>query len=335
MPGDKSIKVLAGDIGGTRARIAIIEDGRVLFKKHYASRDYPGPVEVLEEFQKDYGRLLPKEASIAVAGVVENHQFVKATNITWTVSTHELKQAFGFNKVHLLNDFEAVAWGILTLEDAELVKLGKGKPDPYGPKTVLGAGTGLGQAFVIRCNGGFKVIPTEGGHTDFAPRTSEQIRLLSFLMEKMEHVSVEQVLSGPGLVNIYRFVLMDENNQDDPLKGVPETELPASITALSRKDEHSPCARALRIFVQIYGQEAGNMALKSLAVGGVYVAGGIAPKIIDELRRFGFRQAFEAKGRMKKVLSQIPTYIITDPDLGLKGAWKFSLQMALEYKRFS
>ncbi len=307
------MRVLAGDIGGTNARLALFEEDRILFQRQYPSSKIKGIEQAFELFQAEIGAPLPEAAAIAVAGVVED-QCVSATNIPWTLCAESIRKNTGFEKVILLNDFEAAAWGTLTLKTGELIPLGGGSRDPSGPRAVLGAGTGLGQALVVPCeSGSYRVLPTEGGHTDFAPRGEEQIQLLEFLLQEREHVSVEQVLSGPGLVNIYRFL---EDSPDLP----DEPDVPAWITREAMSDPGSTAARALRIFVEIYGAEAGNLALKSLATGGVYIAGGIAPRILDALAGWGFREAFEAKGRMKKVMKKIPTWVVTDTNLGLRGA---------------
>ncbi len=307
------MRCLSGDVGGTNSRLAVLENGRIVFSRQYPSRHMSGLEEALLRFQEDLGSPLPEEASFAIAGVVEDQQ-VQATNIPWSVSARNLKKQLGFKRVVLLNDFEAAAWGILALDPDDLVRLGGGAPDPRGPKAILGAGTGLGQALIIPCgNGKYKVVPTEGGHVDFAPNTEEQIGLLRFLKGRMEHVSVEQILSGPGLINIYRYL--------SSRTGTTQVNLsPEEISRRALEDPAGTEAQALRIFVQVYGAEAGNLALKCLARGGVYVAGGIAPQILPALREWGFRRFFEAKGRMKKVLQDIPTWVVTNTDLGLIGA---------------
>ncbi len=307
------MQVLAGDIGGTNTRLALVDEGRILFQRQYPSSEMKGIDEAIERFRADLQAPLPEAAAIAVAGVVEG-QCVKATNIPWTLCAESIKQGAKLKNVILLNDFEAAAWGVLTLDSGDLVTLGGASPDPSGPKAVLGAGTGLGQALIVPCGpNDFKVLPTEGGHTDFAPRNEEQMELLRFMMARTEHVSVEQVLSGPGLVNIYNFL--------EPLPELPQGEdIPGWITKTAMTEPDSTAARALKIFVEIYGAEAGNMALKTLATGGVYIAGGIAPKILDALKKWGFRQAFEAKGRMKRILKKIPSWVVINPDLGLAGA---------------
>jgi glucokinase len=315
------VKVLAGDIGGTNARFAIIEGGKILFERHYPSRDFAKFEDVFAVFVKDALKLVPSHACLAVAGVVEENR-VEATNIPWTIDGNDLKKRFGLETLRLINDFEAAAWGITVLHRDHLVQIGGGKPISDGPKAMLGAGTGLGQAILVPCNKGYRVLPTEGGHVDFAPRNEEEIRLLRYLMKEFSHVSVERILSGPGLVHIYEFLLEEQGSREgiftkQSAKGKDEA---TYITKHALQGTDELCRQAVRIFCSIYGAEAGNLALKCLATGGVYVAGGIAPKILPILSEGGFRQAFEAKGRMEKVLKHIPTYVVISPQLGLLGA---------------
>ena len=315
------MKVIAGDIGGTNARFAIIEGDKILFEKHYPSKDFNKFEDVFAIFVEDAPEQVPKCACLAVAGVVEGSR-VEATNIPWTIDGNELKKRFGLKTLHLINDFEAAAWGITVLHKDHLVQIGGGKPISDGPKAILGAGTGLGQAILAPCNKGYRVLPSEGGHVDFAPRNEEEMRLLRYLMKEFPHVSVERILSGPGLVNIYKFLLEERDSEESVFskQSVKEKDQAALITQHALQGTDDLCRQAVRMFCSIYGAEAGNLALKCLATGGVYVAGGIALKILPILSEGGFRKAFEAKGRMEKVLKHIPTYVVISPHLGLLGA---------------
>jgi glucokinase len=315
------VKVLAGDIGGTNARLAIIEGDKILFEKHYPSKDFNKFEDVFAVFVKDAPEPVPSRACMAVAGVVGGNR-VEATNIPWTIDGHDLKERFGLETVYLINDFEAAAWGITVLHKDHLVQIGGGKPISNGPKAILGAGTGLGQAILAPCNKGYRVLPSEGGHVDFAPRNEEEMRLLRYLMKEFPHVSVERVLSGPGLVHIYKFLLEERDSEESILtkQSVHEKDQAVFITRHAVQGTDELCRQAVRMFCSIYGAEAGNLALKCLAAGGVYVAGGIAPKILQILSEGGFRQAFESKGRMEKVLKHIPTYVVISPQIGLLGA---------------
>ena len=321
------MKVLAGDIGGTNARFAIIKGDKILFEKHYPSKDFNKFEDVFAVFIKDVPGQVPHCACMAVAGVVEGNR-VEATNIPWTIDGNDLKKRFGLETLRLINDFEAAAWGITVLHRDHLVQIGGGKPISDGPKAVLGAGTGLGQAILVSCNKGYKVLPTEGGHVDFAPRNEEEIRLLRYLMKEFSHVSVERILSGPGLVHIYKFLLEEQDSKESVFtkQSVHEKDRAAYITQHAVQGTDELCQQAVGMFCSIYGAEAGNLALKCLAAGGVYIAGGIAPKILSILGEGGFRQAFESKGRMEKVLKLIPTYVVISPQLGLLGAALMSRQ---------
>ena len=321
------MKVLAGDIGGTNARFAIIEGDKILFEKHYPSKDFNKFEDVFAVFVEDVPGQVPHCACLAVAGVVEGNR-VEATNIPWTIDGNDLKERLGLETLRLINDFEAAAWGITVLHREHLVQIGEGKPVSDGPKAVLGAGTGLGQAILVSCNEGYRVLPTEGGHADFAPRNEEEIRLLRYLMKEFPHVSVERILSGPGLVHIYEFLLEDQNYKESVFtkQAIKKKDKAAYITRHAVQGTDELCQQAVGMFCSIYGAEAGNLALKCLAAGGVYIAGGIAPKILSILGEGGFRQAFESKGRMEKVLKRIPTYVVISPQLGLLGAALMSRQ---------
>jgi glucokinase len=315
------VKVIAGDIGGTNARFSIIDENTIIFEKHYPSKDFDKFEDVFAVFVEDVPGQIPHCACLAVAGVVEGNR-VEATNIPWTIDGHYLKERFGLKVLYLINDFEAAAWGITVLNKDQLVQIGGGKPISNGPKAMLGAGTGLGQAILVPCSKGYRVLSTEGGHVDFAPRNEEEIRLLRYLMKKFPHVSVERVLSGPGLVHIYEFLLKERGPEESVFsrQSVKEKNQAAHITMHALQGAGELCLQAVRMFCSIYGAEAGNLALKCLAAGGVYVAGGIAQKILPILSEGAFRQAFEAKGRMEKVLKHIPTYVVISPQLGLLGA---------------
>jgi glucokinase len=315
------VKVIAGDIGGTNARLAIIQGDKILFEKHYPSRDFMNFADVFAIFVKDAPMPLPGCACLAVAGVVKGNR-VEATNIPWTIDGPDLKGQFGLENVRLINDFEAAAWGITILNENTLVQIGDGKPLSNRPKAILGAGTGLGQAILIPGSKGYNVLPTEGGHVDFAPGNEQEIGLLRYLMKEFHHVSMERVLSGPGLINIYKFLLEGHDSEEVAfsMRAVREEHQPVHITRHALQETDHLCQDTVSMFCSIYGAEAGNLALKCLASGGIYIAGGIARNILPILSRGGFRKAFEAKGRMEKVLKHIPTYVVTSPQLGLLGA---------------
>jgi glucokinase len=231
------------------------------------------------------------------------------------VDAEELERACGFERVRLINDFEAAARGIDALGPEDLLQL-QGRPDPARPRAVLGAGTGLGQAFLLPGRSGAQVVSTEGGHRDFAPTSPDQDRLLAHLRAIHGRVSTERVLSGPGLAAIYAWLLTEGEPACDGVD--PARDRSAAIAA----SEHPTCRRAVSLFVDVYGAEAGNVALTVLATGGVFLAGGIAPKLFggSPARQAQLREAFAAKGRFRTLLAAFPLAVVVQPNLGLLGA---------------
>nr|WP_246325479.1 glucokinase [Dissulfurirhabdus thermomarina] len=305
---------MAGDIGGTNARLAVVSEGRILFERWYPARDFPDFETVMGRFASEWGRPLPDLGCLAVAGAVQDNR-VRATNLPWTIDGDELASRFGLSALRLANDFEAAAAGVLALAPEDLVQLGGGPPEPDRPKAVLGPGTGLGQAILVPCRGRYEVVPTEGGHADFAPPDAEAAGLLAALADRYGHVSVERVLSGPGLVETYRYFFRAAEEA-----GVPPLRDPAEISRAGMEGSDPTARRALDLFRRVLAAEAGNLALRCLAGGGVYLAGGIAPKILPVLREPAFRRAFEAKGRMAGLLARIPVFVVVHPAVGLVGA---------------
>jgi len=321
------MRVLAGDIGGTTTRLALMEGPAVLHQRRYPSGEFQEFAHVLAAFLAEAPQPFPEAGCLAVAGVVHGNR-VRATNLPWTLDGEEIRDAFRLRRLVLINDFQAAAWGVTRVGPEHLVSLGGGAPDPEGPRAILGAGTGMGQALVIPCSDGLKVLPSEGGHADFAPGNRMEIRLLEHLMEDFPHVSVERVLSGSGLVAIYRFLARDSGMpEDSEVARAMALEDPAAVVTRHALAGTAPlCVEALSMFCSAYGSEAGNLALKCLATGGVYIAGGIAPRILPVLTAGGFREAFEAKGRMAGVLREIPVHVVTHPEPGLLGAGFIALR---------
>ncbi len=316
------MKILAGDIGGTNARFAVMEGTEVLFERTYPTRSTNSLEDCLLNFEADLGTNIPRQACLAVAGIVEGGR-AKGTNIPWNMDAEEIRRRFRLESVKLINDFEAAAWGVTRLVPEQYVQLGGGRPEQMFPKAVIGAGTGLGQAILAPCRGGgYSVLATEGGHASFAPETEDEICLLEFLMKSHPHVSVERVLSGPGIDNIYEFYRRRlERPWEKCLGQAREGHAAPFIAAAALSGSDHISVLTLNLFCRCYGAEAGNLALKCLARGGVFVAGGIAPRILPLLKKDDiFRKAFEAKGRMKIILQQIPTYVVTTPHIGLIGA---------------
>ncbi len=321
--------ILAGDIGATKSHVglAAVEAGRprLLIEETYQSDQYSGLEEVLREFlaaQADAFRGEPIVAAcFGVAGPVVG-ECSKTPNLPWTIRAEAIRETVGFQNVRLINDLEANGYGIQLLAEDELETLQEGSSQPDGNGALISAGTGLGEALLYREGEIFKPIASEGGHADFAPRNELEIELLSYLLKSYLHVSYERVLSGQGLFNIYCFLrdsgygeeaswLREKIEQEDP--GIT-----VSRAAIGGKSDL--CVKALDLFVSIYGAEAGNLALKAKAVGGLYVGGGIDPNIISKLRDGTFTKSFREKGRLSGLMEAIPIRVILNPKTALYGA---------------
>ncbi len=320
--------ILAGDIGGTNTRLALYEVGKLHDPRNirvYRSGDYESLQTIILQYLEECdvvkagARLV--RAGFGIAGPVEG-DIVRLTNLPWVVDSRQIAERLDVEKVTFVNDFSANCYAVPRLTSDDLRQIGGGEPKPEQPIVVLGAGTGLGEAFLVWGGTKFIVIPSEGGHTDFAPRNPLENRLLEFLTERYGRVSYERVVSGPGLVNVYQFFRDSEEMAEAPeVHEAMRNEDPGAVISrhgLARSDPL--CERALDLFVSIYGAEAGNLALKVLARGGVFLAGGIAQKIFPRLAEGGFRHGFEQKGRYADFLRTVPTYVITHPQPGLMGA---------------
>lgn len=316
--------ILAGDIGGTSARLAYFElsKGRlaVVAERTYHSREQPTLESAVKRFVVEQN-IRVEVACFGIAGPVHDRKVV-TPNLPWHVDAAVLERETGIGRVFLLNDLEANAHGLAELTDADYAVLAPGASGAIGNRAVISAGTGLGQAGLYWDGAAHHPFPCEGGHADFAPTNDLQIELLQYLMKKFGHVSIERVLSGPGLYNIYQFLrdtgkaeeeswLREEMKRSDPSACI-------SQHGLSGKSPLS--ALALEVFVDIYGAEAGNFGLKAMALGGVYVGGGIAPKILPKLQQPHFMQAFTNKGRLGALLEQIPVRVILNDKTALLGA---------------
>jgi len=321
--------ILAADIGGTHARLSYYRmngDDRHFTPVHentFASREFRGLDEIVLKFVSDTG-VRPSIASFGIAGPVRNGR-VETSNLPWIVDASRLAQELHLDSVNLINDLEAQAWGIQCLGPSDTVALNQPKnPAQSGNQAVVAAGTGLGEAGLIWDGKQHLIFACEGGHCDFAPRNELEIELLRYLLTRFGHVSYERIVSGPGLVNVYLF-LKDTNrgNEKEPqwLRDEIAAGDPAAAISNAAVSARAPLAeQALDLWISIYGAEAGNMALKVLASGGVFLAGGIAPKILPKLAGPLFMQAFLSKGRMQPLLEAIPVRVITNEKTGLLGA---------------
>jgi len=311
--------ILAGDIGGTHTRLGLFERGKLIVEKKYLSQQYSGLKDIVREF---LGKNKIQKACFGVPGIVRE-QRCRATNLPWEIDGKTLGREIGA-EVWLLNDLEAHAYGIGMLGQDELVCVQKGKKQE-GNRALIAAGTGLGEAGIFW--DGTKHVPfaSEGGHGDFAAETPDEAELLFWLQEEYGHVSWERVVSGPGLYALYRFLVETKREIASVIvERLFETADPPTVISehgLARTD--AACTRALDWFVSLYGREAGNLALKMLSVGGLYVGGGIAPHIVDRLKHGLFVEAFVRKGRFRELMESIPVYVVLNDNTALLGAANF------------
>lgn len=320
--------ILAGDIGGTHTRLAIFDYRNSRTKpvsmRIYPSRDYESLDAIVRVFVGEQ-KISVNAACFGVAGPVKYGRS-ETSNLAWVVNSRKLASELSLESVELLNDLEASAYGIALVEPKDFVVLNEGVTDDGGMAALISAGTGLGQAGLRWEGGYYKPFPSEGGHADFAPRNKLETELLLFLLKHYDHVSYERVLSGPGLYNIYKF-LRDSGRGDEPawLSERMAHDDPSSVIAQAALEGSSKlCVHSLDLFVSIYGAEAGNLALKFLATGGVFVGGGIAPKIIEKLRDQTFMEAFKAKGRLRALLEAVPVRVILNDQTALLGAARYA-----------
>jgi glucokinase len=317
----RKLRILAGDIGGTKTELVLYEhDGGYTehVRRRFSSRAYPTFDLVLQEFLQ--GERIDA-AGFAVAGPVVSGR-CKATNLPWELDEQALRELLGVPVV-LGNDFWATVLGIPDLDASDLEWLAPNPRDPNGPIAVLGAGTGLGEAVAVPTNEGLRVLSSEGGHADLAPRNEVEIELLRFLQQRHQRrISVERAVSGPGLIALYAFVIARGLE-----RGNPETEAqmkagdPAEVVSRRGLAKEDPaCARALGLFVSLYGSEAGNLALKVLPTGGLFIAGGIAPKVIAALRSGEFMRSMLDKGRLSSVIARLPVAVLMNSRSALLGA---------------
>ncbi|OLP20128.1 glucokinase [Leptolyngbya sp. 'hensonii'] len=348
--------LLAGDIGGTKTILRLIKADAIqpgklfpelttLHRQTYPSREFPDLVPLVKQFLAEaetrLGETLqPERACFGIAGPVVD-QTSKLTNLSWFLTSDRLERELQISQVQLINDFMAVGYGILGLTPADLCTLQMGQPNPQAPIAVIGAGTGLGQGFLVPLPGGYRVFPTEGGHADFAPRSELEFQLMHYLLEKhnITRVSVERVVSGQGIVPIYEFLRDREVAPESPelmevfrtwKREIGEEEKTvdpaAAISRVAMAGQDYLCQRTMEIFLEAYGAEAGNLALKLLPYGGLYVAGGIAAKILTLIQQGGFLASFLHKGRLTPLLQEIPVHVVLNPEVGLLGAALYAAQ---------
>jgi glucokinase len=325
--------ILAGDIGGTNSRLAFFQEQggelRLVLHHDFPSRQAKGLEQIVATFISQQGRAV-ECAGFGVAGPVRNGRCT-ATNLPWVIEAAALAREMGLPSVALVNDLEAYAYGALELPAADFLVLNPGAPQASGNAAVVSAGTGLGQAGLYWDGERYHPFACEGGHADFAPNGELQVELYRYLAGKFGHVSRERVLSGPGLKNVYDF-LRDSGRWPQPswlsdeLRAAAD---PSAAIARAAQEGKAPiCEQALELWTAVYGAEAGNFALSILATGGVYLGGGIAPKLRSTLQQPTFMQAFVAKGRMQPLLEAVPVRIILNEKAGLIGAARCAVLQA-------
>ncbi len=316
--------ILAGDVGGTKCNVALFseKDGRLttVFKQRFASKDFAQFEYIAKEFLRLAVPHLMTEkiraAGFGIAGPVINNR-VRATNLPWVVDAATLQKELNVQNVVLLNDLGATGHSIEHLAPEEFCVLNPGKPEPGGTRALLAAGTGLGQSILVWDGQRYRVVPSEGGHSDFAPHTEQQIELLRFMRRRYPQVSWELILSGRGFRTLHEFLgpnVRHHSFEDPDLDPAPE------ITKLGLAKVCPVCADVLDLWTAIYGAEAGNLALKVLALGGVYVAGGIAVKILEKIKDGTFFKAFQDKWKFEGLLNNIPVSVVLNESAPLLGA---------------
>ena len=316
--------ILAGDIGGTKTNLGLFTQGkrrpRLKAIETYPSRGVPKLENIIEQFLEKH-QVSIGSACFGIAGPVVNGR-CRTTNLPWDISEERLKGFFQWKKVRLINDLTATALGIPLLNSRELVVLNRARPRRGQNLGLIAPGTGLGKAMLICREGHYIPVSSEGGHVDFAPNNEDEVRLWQYLHKRLGHVSIERVLSGPGLVNIYSWMKDAERHKEPawPAEKIKDMDPAVVITeaAISKKNPLSTAA--LNMFVSILGAVSGNLALTGMTTGGIYLGGGIPPKILSVLKDGPFMRAFTNKGRFKDLLEKIPVRVILNDRAALLGA---------------
>jgi glucokinase len=331
--------ILAGDVGGTKVHLALYDfiDGKLKYTrdKQYPAKEYSGLEEIVKQF---LAADKVTAACFGVPGPVRDGR-LRLTNLPWTLDSRELATVLAIDHVFLINDLEANGYGIAELSDGQIFTLSEGDARQIGNRALVAAGTGLGEGFLVWNGRSHVPYPSEGGHADYAPRNEDEIDLLRYLKQKYNgRISGERVVSGMGLTNIYEF-LREVRGMEEPawlaerIAAVPDPNAVITELALAAKSEI--CEKALDMFVSAYGAEAGNLALKVLSVGGLYIGGGIAPRILEKLKDGTFLKAFTDKGRLSQLLVNMPVRIILESRAALLGAAAYAEARAAEISGIS
>lgn len=324
--------LLAGDIGGTKTVLALfspeVGPRHPLKKEIFSSKRYPSLEAIIAEFL-EYRREDVTHAAFGVAGPVVKDR-AQITNLPWLLDEQHLASTFNLEAVHLLNDLEAVATAVPILQDEDIHTLNEGETDPHGSIGVIAPGTGLGEAFLVWYGEHYHAFPSEGGHADFAPTDETQIALLRYLQQRHRHVSYERVCSGIGIPNLYAF-FQESGQYPEPAwlrEQVTAIDDPTPLIVHAAQEEQAAIATAtLNLFISILAREAGNLALKILATGGIYLGGGIPPRILPQLQASNFTTIFTRKGRFSDLLERIPVHVICNSQAALLGTAHDGLNM--------
>jgi glucokinase len=330
--------ILAGDVGGTKVHLALYDfvDGKLKCVRdtRYPAKNHSGLEEIVKEF---LGAENVTAACFGVPGPVRDGR-LKLTNLPWTLDSRKLATGLGIEHIFLINDLEANGYGVAELSDGQIFTLSEGDASQRGNRALLAAGTGLGEGYLVWNGHSHTPYPSEGGHTDYAPRNEDEIDLLRYLKQKFNgRVSFERVVSGMGMTNIYGF-LKEARGMEEPVwlaERIAQEDPNAVITELALAAKSEICEKTMDMFVSAYGAEAGNLALKILPVGGLYVGGGIAPRILEKLKGGAFMDAFSDKGRMSPLLANIPVRIIMESSAALMGAAAYAETRAAELSGIS
>ena len=330
--------ILAGDVGGTKVHLALYDfiDGDLKHTRDqkFPAKEYSGLEEIVKEFVVNEK---VTSACFGVPGPVRDGR-LRLTNLPWTLDSRELAAHLKINYVFLINDLQANGYGIAELSADQVYTLSEGDAQQIGNRALISAGTGLGEAFMVWDGRDYVPYPSEGGHSDFAPRNEDEIDLLRFLRQKYDgRISFERVVSGQGITNCYEF-LREVRGVEEPqwlAERIASEDPNAVITELALKAKSEICEKALDLFVSAYGAEAGNLALKILSVGGLYVGGGIAPRILEKLKDGTFMKAFTDKGRLSQLLVHMPVRVILESKTALLGAAAFAEARAAELSGIS
>ena len=314
------MEILAGDIGGTNSRIALFrvsaEGLESLHEANFASMKYCSLTEIIHKFVSDH-LLKPDYACFGIAGPIKNRQ-CNVTALPWLVDANELATEFNFKRIELINDLEANAWGINALTEDDFCLLNPGNPNLGGNGCIISAGTGLGEAGLYWDGRDFRPFASEGGHADFSPSNEVEFALFEWLGKRYGHVSWERVVSGPGLVDMHRFLCEFRGRKvNSALEG--SNDPAAAISQLALRHGDPVCEEALDLLVRCFAAEVGNLALKLMATGGIYIGGGIAPKILSRLKQADFMAHFQDKGRMSELIKSMPVRVILNSHTALYG----------------